>query len=117
MLAMKLAVYCWPGAGFTYPLGSGNKPRIAFPVGSIKDCGIRLLGNCTRVAGSRMGMTVPAEFRVFEKSPFRSASVGMLAVLVEVGCAIRVNSWETKKNNRRRSVFHFPGIKTGPPKL
>src|SRR2546426_5426941 len=109
MLATKFDVDCCPGAGLTYPFAIGNRLKIPFPTGSIIDCGILFPGYCARVAGSIIGMTAPAEFRVFEKSPLRSAAVGMLAILVVVGCAIWVNSWETKKNNRRRSRFHFPG--------
>ena len=32
-LARKLALYCCPGDGLTYPLGKGSRLRIADPVG------------------------------------------------------------------------------------
>src|SRR5215471_7911097 len=77
-LARKLALYCWPGEGLTYPFGNGSKFRIAAPVGSIISLGTMLFGNCTPFCGFKIGMTCPAEFLVLEKSPPRSAAVGSL---------------------------------------
>src|SRR5215472_16485396 len=101
---MKFAVYCWPGDGFTYPFGSGSRLRIACPVGSIMFFGTILPGNGDPVCGFRIGMICPAALRVLEKSPSRSAAVGMFVVMVLVGCAICVNSCEMKKNSRRLLV-------------
>src|ERR1041385_2982199 len=75
-LARKLALYCWPGEGLTYPLGSGSRLRIAAPVGSMTFLGTILPGKGEPVCGFRIGMTCPAVLRVFEKSPPRSAAVG-----------------------------------------
>src|ERR1051326_906901 len=114
---MKFDVYCWPGEGFTYPLGIGRRLRIAEPVGSKLLFGTIFPWKGAPVAGFKMGMTCPAALRVLEKSPLRSAAVGRFAVMVLVGCAICVNSWEMKKNNLRRSLFHRCGMYAGPPRL
>src|SRR5262249_51800196 len=116
-LARKLALYCCPGEGLTYPFGRGSRLRIAAPVGSIMFLGTMLTGKGAPVCGFRMGMIWPAAFFVFEKSPSRSAAVGSLVWRLTVGWAIWVNSWEMKKNSRRFSVFHLCGMYTGPPKL
>src|SRR5215475_57403 len=87
-LARKLALYCWPGDGLTYPFGFGSRLSNAWPVGSIMLLGTMLPGKGAPVCGLRMGMIWPAGLRVFEKSPPRSASVGSLACSVTVGCAI-----------------------------
>src|SRR3954469_6777362 len=78
-LARKFALYCWPGDGLTYPFGSGNRFSRAAPVGSIMFFGMTFPANGDPVCGFRIGMICPAAFRVFEKSPSRSAFVGSFA--------------------------------------
>src|SRR5689334_16187952 len=98
---IKFDVNCCPGAGLTYPFGSGNKFRNAWPVGSILGPGIRLPGKhpgpptlvharpCAVSKGSAIGITAPRESRDCEKSPFRSSSVGSFTVVVRVGIFTR----------------------------
>src|SRR5258708_39864748 len=102
---MKFAMYCCPGEGLTYPFGRGRRLRIADPVGSIIFFGTIFPGNGAPVCGFRIGMIAPAVLRVFEKPPLRSASVGTFVVIVLVGRAVCVNSWQMKKKGLRLLVL------------
>jgi hypothetical protein len=73
---------------------------MACPKGSIRFTGIKLLGNCLPVVGSIMEITLPSESLELEKSPLRSACVGIFAVAEVVGTFIRVYSWLQKKKNK-----------------
>jgi len=59
-------------------LGVGKYWRIFWPTGLICPVGIRLPEYGTPVAGSLTTIRFPFESRLFEKSPMRSAAVGIV---------------------------------------
>src|SRR3954451_10476505 len=90
---------------------------MARPVGSIRFFGITLPGNWAPVVGSVITKRLPLFWRVWEKSPLRSSSVGVYLLWAPPGTNWPVYSWDQKKKSFFLSVLNTFGMKIGPPML
>ena len=108
--------------------GSGSSPRMACPIGLMRSAGITLPGKQPAPpvltlhgrfdAGSLMNCNCPWLFRVSEKSPARSLSVGMVSWRSVPGSVRGSRSCEKKKNSLSRFRLKVvPGSTTGPPRV
>src|SRR6185312_10622314 len=96
--------------------GSGKKFSTDCPTGLIRFSGILLPGNCWfPFAGSSTRSSVPLLLKLCEKSPARSAAVGVYLNCCEPATNWPVRSCDQKKNAFLRSRFQCFGMKIGPP--